>query len=497
MASAVSTMIRGTSLTVRFDQVVDGNTIRIYLPGSDRSEPVRILSVDTEESHSLSSKLMTPWGRAAKDFAKSFFAAVEEVTIEFSDDKPLSIALIKHRENYGRLLVHVWREDVDFSEVLIRRGYSPYFTKYGHASFASHRARYIAAERAAQADNIGVWDQLSVNGSIKTNYAALKAWWDVRAAAVDDFRRLRAVDPSLLDVREDYATLRAAAGQSAVVTVFADVTSVSVVPGRYAVADIGSPSRPFTVIVPRVDAGTPGIAAGARVLALLRNRYATTDGVKTPRRGYVFLSGRLRLWRDNPQLIVDHPDAVGDLPGVRPVPTTVPLLSADVPGAEDHDPSVEPSVEPEHADDPPPVPLFPFTVTISSIIPDPAGVDPGNEVITLRATSRESTRIRTGSMLDLIGAANGASGGGDSMMGPSTSLKGWRIRDAAGRVMSLSGTIAAGEMRTFAVPSSGLSLNNNADRLFLTDATGRVVHEVSYTAADVKVGTAIQFSEGV
>lgn len=95
-------------------------------------------------------------GKAAKAYAKSFFTSVEQVSLGFPNDTPFSMALTKHRHNYGRLLVFVWVEGDDFSDIMVRKGYSPYFIKYGHAPFASHRARYITAERTAQMDGIGV-----------------------------------------------------------------------------------------------------------------------------------------------------------------------------------------------------------------------------------------------------------------------------------------------------------------------------------------------------
>lgn len=520
MASAVSPLIRGTSVSVRLERVVDGDTIRIFAPGATKGESVRILCVDTEESYGYSSKPVTPWGKAAKDFATVFFSGVQSVTLEFSDDTPLSEALVKHRGNYGRLLVHVWRDDdgIDFAELLIRKGYSPYFTKYGHATFASHRARYEAAERAAQADNLGVWDQLTVNGAVRLNYAALKTWWDVRAAAVDVFRALRAVDASLYDVREDYAALEERAGRGEVATVFADVREVKVVAGRGARADIGSPSKPFTVIVPRVDVGGADDVNANRVVALLRNRYAA-EGVDVPRRGYVFLSGRLRLSRGRPQIVVDDPAAVGDVPGVRPIESTLPAgPNGDGTGTPVAVPDGQGS---EDDDDPAPVPLPLLAVRIASVLPDPSGTDAGHEVITLRATPRPSalaaaaavntalstpavipdpanpSPVPTPAMTDApdLQPVPSVVQQQQQQQPPSISLQGWTIRDFSDRFMKLSGSLAAGEVRAFTIPRGAVSLNNTGDVVLLIDDAGRVVHRVEYTAADVKVGTAIEFAD--
>lgn len=486
--SAVSPLIRGTSVGVRLDRVVDGDTVRIYPPGATKAEAVRILCVDTEESYAYSSKPVTPWGKAAKDFATDFFSGVESVTIEFPDDTPIPKALTKHRGNYGRLLVHVWRDDIDFAELLIRRGYSPYFTKYGHATFASHRGRYEAAERAAQADGLGVWDQLTVNGAVFLNYAALKTWWDVRAAAVDVFRRLRAIDKSLFDVREDYEALMELAGRGEVATVFADVRDVDIVPGRGARIDVGSSSKPFTVVVPRVDVGGEDDPGGAKVVALLQTRYAA-ESVDVPRRGYVFLSGRLRIARTRPQLVVDDPAAVGDVPGVRPVESSLPV-DTDSPGVVDGGAVVN---DDDDDDDPPVVPLPMLAVRIASVLPDPAGTDAGHEVVSLRATPRPITITAAAA-----NAADATSSGvpvESPVVPPSISLDGWHIRDFSNRSMKLSGTLSAGEVRPFTIRRGSFSLNNTGDVVILIDAAGRVVHRVEYTAADVKTGTTIEFAD--
>jgi endonuclease YncB( thermonuclease family) len=54
----------------------------------------------------------------------------------------------RYRGNFGRLLVYIHKDGVDFQETMIREGFSPYFVKYGNAIF--HHDTYRAAEREAQ-----------------------------------------------------------------------------------------------------------------------------------------------------------------------------------------------------------------------------------------------------------------------------------------------------------------------------------------------------------
>jgi hypothetical protein len=50
----------GTTLEVPVDRPVDGDTVRVLING--RSEALRILALDTEESRPGGDKPMTPWG---------------------------------------------------------------------------------------------------------------------------------------------------------------------------------------------------------------------------------------------------------------------------------------------------------------------------------------------------------------------------------------------------------------------------------------------------
>jgi micrococcal nuclease len=296
----------GTTVQTTTTRVVDGDTL--VVPLGDRDERLRLLCLDTEESNQGSDKPVTPWGRKAKEEAQRCLPTGAAVTLEFPGTEGLEVCLRRYRDNFGRLLVFLHREGMDYQEHMIAAGYSPYFTKYGHADFAGHRARYTAAERAAQAAHIGVWDQVTVNGSEMRNYARLGVWWALRAALVDDHRRRRAGDPDLLDSRLDYDRLAALAGQGAQVTVFTELAGYTRVGRHRAVVDIGSRAQPFKILVPDIESD-----AGQAVLALLDNRYLTTDEHHI-RRNYAYVRGALHLYRDAPELTVSSVDQIRDEP---------------------------------------------------------------------------------------------------------------------------------------------------------------------------------------
>ncbi len=354
-------MIKGTHLDVRFDRVVDGDTIRVFLPGAQSNESLRILALDTEESHAFGSKPVTPWGREAKKRAQEFFQGVGTVTIEFPGNESLETALQKHRGNFGRLLVYVYRDGVDFQETMIREGYSPYFVKYGNAQFAGHHLRFVEAERAAQRRRLGVWDQTTVNGVEIRNYAALVTWWQLRASIIDEYRKLKAVDDSLLNTRLDYAILEAKAEAGEIVTVFTELRSLRRTGGRFGVIDIGSEKQPFKLFLPDIDA-----PAGEEIADLLGTRYFSR-GEGRPRRSYAYVTGRLHTFQGRPQMLVASADQITDRIAAR--------------------------------DDA----LSSGAVAIASLLPDPVGADRGLELVTLRNLGTATANLQGWALQDRAG----------------------------------------------------------------------------------------------
>lgn len=458
--AARSALIRGTSTDVRFSRVVDGDTIRIYAPGASKDESVRILALDTEESYSGSSKPVTPWGKAAKKFATEFFADADTVTIEFSGNDPLDLSFSRYRGNYGRLLVYVYLNGVDYQETMIRLGYSPYYTKYGNAEFISHHLRYTKAEREAQMATRGVWDQLTVNGSIVRDYPTLQTWWHLRASIVDQYRALRAIDPTVYNTRLDYAKLVELANEGAVATIFTEVRTVKRVASAIGLIGIGAEDRPFNLMIPDLDS-----EQGRDILSLLNMRYITVSDA-SPKRGYCYVTGRLEMYRNNPQMVVTSPHAITDslasraeVAGLVPMPTSSEGAAGDtvmtpVPDGEE---VVEEngSFGGKGGKD----------LVIAALLPDPGGSDRGKETVTVRNRGKNEVE-----------------------------LKGWLLLDKVGKTEKLSGSVKGGKSLVISLSGRGVRLNNNGDEVLLKDPTGIVVNKVAYTKRDVAPGRAIDFS---
>jgi micrococcal nuclease len=297
---------QGTTFEVTVVRVVDGDTLLVS--ANETEERLRLAALDTEESNHGSDKPVTPWGKEAKKEATEFFEVGAELTLEFAGNEPLEVCLTRYRDNFGRLLVWAYRGEDDFQEHMIREGYSPYFTKYGFADFESHHARYLRAQRAAQAAHVGVWNQAEVNGSEMRNYALLGVWWDLRAQVISDYRRFRADRPPLLNSRLDYEQIVALAREGAEAVIFTELRSYTKVGQRKAIAEIGSKHQPFKVFLPDVDGDE-----GQQVLALLDNRYIAKDP-DHPRRSYAYVKGPLKLFRDEPEVTVTGAEQISDAP---------------------------------------------------------------------------------------------------------------------------------------------------------------------------------------
>ncbi len=308
----------GTTVDVVVDRVVDGDTIRVFLAeGEDgtRSDSVRILALDTEEVHSSGGKPVTPLGRRASERAKELIRPGDTVRLVLPGNEPRDEALRKHRGNFGRPLVYVELEDGrDFQEIVIREGLSPYFVKYGYAHFSLRHARYQAAERAAQAEHLGVWDQITHNGSAFRNYAALTTWWDLRARIIEGYREVkrRAPEANLFNTRLDYDKLVEIARARETTTVFMELRSFSPVGADHVAFRTGSTEQPFQLFVPNGNAGE-----GADVLQLLQSRYVS-EGEAHPRRSYAYVTGPTKLFPDDasgrPEIVVTDPAQVTDWP---------------------------------------------------------------------------------------------------------------------------------------------------------------------------------------
>ncbi len=312
----MTTNTTGTSLEVDVAEVIDGDTIKVHFPeattGDSDLANLRLLGLDTEETHAGVGKPKTPWGEKAKEHAKELVPST--ITIEFPGTEPLEECLTRYRGNYGRPLVFVHVDGEDYQEHMIRKGYSPYFCKYGYAVFDDHHRAYREAEREAQADDIGVWNQSKVNGSVMRHYEPLCSWWTLRAEMVRRYRNESENGDSILDSRQDYHEIENSVGDE--LTVFTELDGYERAGEKHAIVKIGSKEQPFQLFLP--DALETD--AGQRLISLMEKRYIAESNGKTvrrPNRSYVFVTGEVKQYPEedgNPEIEVTSVDQLTDVP---------------------------------------------------------------------------------------------------------------------------------------------------------------------------------------
>jgi micrococcal nuclease len=297
------------------ERAVDGDTVRVSLDG--RSEAIRMQGLDTEESKPGGDKPQTPWGKAAAAHAAELFVPGRSIRLDLdaADTSEVDVGLSRFRDNFGRLLAVVILDGMDFQEHMIEAGFSPYFVKYGNVRTAAYHQRYLAAERKAQSQRAGLWDQVAVNGSEQRNYHALGTWWALRAAVIEEYRHLRVGGVEALNPRVDFEQIKALAEDGKRATIFTEFNRFERLGSRKAIVRIGSVAQPFSIFIPDVES-----ERGQELANLLSQRYIAggTEGgatVTEPRRSYGYVTGQLALFRGDPEIVAEGAEAVSDLPG--------------------------------------------------------------------------------------------------------------------------------------------------------------------------------------
>jgi micrococcal nuclease len=148
-------------------RVVDGDTIIIWRKG--KQERVRLLRVNTPESVHPDKKQNTPMGIEASDFAKERLSG-KEVMLEFEGEM---------RDRYGRLLAYVCVGDENFCVMLVKEGFSPYYTAYGLSD--KYDSEFREAEREARDAHRGIWS----TPESTEKYLRLKSKWGQKRSIAD------------------------------------------------------------------------------------------------------------------------------------------------------------------------------------------------------------------------------------------------------------------------------------------------------------------------
>lgn len=302
----------GTRVEVTLLKVVDGDTIKVTLDGRDES--VRLTCLDTEESWPGGNKPVTEAGRQASAWAKSWFGTDEDgmppapvtLTLEFDTQDPPSLAQVRHRDNYGRLLAYAHKAGENYNLHTVAAGWSPYFVKYGRSRL--YHGALLRAEAQAQAAGSGVWNPDLNAGGPSRDYVHLVPWWHMRDSLIETYRTT-GPQAGVLSVRLDHAHLVAAARRGELVTVFCDLQGgINRWVGDGALIYAGSPAQPFNLWIADRRANE-----AQALLRLLATRYAGEG-----RFNYVYITGKTSLYpaRDDgkPQIVLTELTQLADLP---------------------------------------------------------------------------------------------------------------------------------------------------------------------------------------
>jgi len=141
-------------------RVVDGDTIVINYQG--KTEKVRLLCVNTPESVHPDKKQNVPMGKVASSYTEMRLAG-KHIDLEFEGDRI--------RGNYNRLLAYVFIDGANFNLDLVRKGLSPYYTKYGHSH--SYDSDFKTAEKLARKEGLHIWG----DPDLTRKYLRLKSKW--------------------------------------------------------------------------------------------------------------------------------------------------------------------------------------------------------------------------------------------------------------------------------------------------------------------------------
>ena len=306
--------MKGTCIKqAKLTKVVDGDTVKVLMDAGEES--LRLVCLDTEESHRGGYKPVTNAGKAASKWAKEFFGADDKglpaddvfVDVEFDTSDPVAVCMKKHRGNYGRLICYVYKDDRNYNFDAVREGWSPYFVKYGRSRL--YHEDLMKAEAQAQAQGIGVWDPDINAGGNSRDYGELLPWWHLRAGVVEDYRRF-GVQAGALSIRLDYDEIVEAANAKSPLTVLCDLQGgIHKWAGDGALIYAGSIAQKLNLWIPE-----RGSATAQETLRLIETRYAG-HGL-----GYVYVSGEATMYPDEngvPEIILQDMSQLSDFPPGR------------------------------------------------------------------------------------------------------------------------------------------------------------------------------------
>ena len=128
------------------DEVVDGDTVRVRLPGRSGTESVRLIGIDTPETHGPGG-LRECFGKEASARLAALLPGGTEVRL---------VRDVEARDRYGRLLAYVYRkhDDLFVNLALAEDGFAAALTIPPNVA---HRDGFVDAAADAREAGRGLW----------------------------------------------------------------------------------------------------------------------------------------------------------------------------------------------------------------------------------------------------------------------------------------------------------------------------------------------------
>jgi len=278
-----------------FDKVIDGDTIRII----EIDKPLRLLCVDTEETFkpyqakqkeladkdwkaylTLKNKgkkfrplkYPTLFGDETSEFAEEFFKGVEKVKIERD-------SLDRLIDFFDRPLCYVFIEKdgewLNYNVELVRKGYSPYYAKYGYS--LRYHDEFEAAEKEAKRKKMGIWNP---KGKHYIDYPERIEWWNERGEAIKQFESQFGSNENYFMIQNDTDWERLGDYIGKEITIFGTVDRVK------------SKNKPYKVYVShKQDRSVILYSDNSEILEQSKEAMERED--------YIYFTGRLELVNDD------------------------------------------------------------------------------------------------------------------------------------------------------------------------------------------------------
>jgi endonuclease YncB( thermonuclease family) len=130
----------------RVVRAVDGDTLRVRLLRKRKVRDVRLIGIDSPETHRPGTPIECGGPQASRSMRK------------LADHRRISLRTDPTQDRvdqYGRLLAYAIRDGKDLNRIQIRRGWAKVYV-YHHHPFLKVKA-FKRAERRARAADVGVW----------------------------------------------------------------------------------------------------------------------------------------------------------------------------------------------------------------------------------------------------------------------------------------------------------------------------------------------------